>query len=203
MNSSLTDWMIFLRVSDTLICVPLLVGGSAVMFLGWRMWRLCVVAAFVLIGVWLGRLLVVDENLQGLASLGIGMGFGLASYRPAKYAAGLLGGLVIAFLVTIVLQGWGFRGGTLWMSAAASVFMGAAYSFINRKLVVIGVTASLGAALVLSGLAVLLMESTVVYGNIKSLAVDSVVVLPFLILVPTVMSSLYQLAEMKRLNVEL
>lgn len=203
MATSLTSWMIYLRVSDTLICVPLLVTGCAVMFYGWRIWRFCIVTAFGLIGFFLGHLVISDSSLQGAGSIAMGAAFALATYKPAKYAAGLLGGLVIAFLVIYVLEDLGFRGGSLWMSGAASVFMGAAYSFINRKLVIIGVTASMGAGLLLSGMTVLLMEWDVVYGNVKALATDSAIVLPFLIMVPTFMSALHQLSEMRRLNIEL
>ncbi len=41
------------------------------------------------------------------------------------------------------------------------------------------------------------------YGDVRAMATGSVIVLPFVLLVPTVMSSFYQAAEVHRLQADL
>lgn len=202
MGGYMSDWLTFLRVSDSLICVPLLLAGAAVMFLGWRVWRACVVLSFVLLGVLCGQSLIPDGELQFAACIGVAAIASVASYKLAKYAAGVLGGLAVGLLIMYVLEDYGVRGWALWMAGAAFVLIGAGYSSINQRIVIVALTGCLGAVILLSGLAVLLMQSRVLYSNVSALTSQSVILPPFFLLVPTVMSALYQLSDMRRQNVQ-
>jgi hypothetical protein len=74
---------------------------------------------------------------------------------------------------------------------------------LNRQHVVILVTAFLGAVLVVSGLATWIIDMPALYGTVRAMTTGSAIVLPFVLLVPTVMSSFYQIAEVRRLHIEL
>ena len=78
-----------------------------------------------------------------------------------------------------------------------------AFAFLNRQQIVIVVTAFLGATLLMSGLATWIMQAPAFYGTLRQMATGSAIVLPFILIVPTVMSSFYQTAEVRRLNVDL
>ena len=69
--------------------------------------------------------------------------------------------------------------------------------------VAVVLTAFLGAIFLLSGLAAWLMAAPSLYSTVERMARGSALVLPFAVLVPTVMSGFYQLAEVKRVDAEL
>jgi len=47
------------------------------------------------------------------------------------------------------------------------------------------------------------MSMDAFYSTVRAMASNSIIVVPFLLLVPTVMSSFYQIAEVRRLQAEL
>ena len=203
MITSIDDWLLFLRVSGHAAGFPLVVAGVGLMLFGWRVWKVCVVLSFTLIGAMLSAWLVGPCDEQWLYALGGGALLGLLSYRPVTAAVSLLGGLLGGAVVMQCLSSMGLSGSALWASAAAALIACTSVSFLNRQHVVIVVTAFLGAALLLSGVAAWVMHSPSFFGYIRSMAVESVIVLPFLLLVPTVMSSFYQIAEVHRVGAEL
>ena len=87
----------------------------------------------------------------------------------------------------------------MWSSAAAAFIAGTAVACLNRGQVVILVTAFIGAVLVVSGLAMWVMELPGIYGALRGMASASAIVAPFVLLVPTVVSCFYQSAEVHRL----
>ena len=89
-----------------------------------------------------------------------------------------------------------------WGGVGAAFVACTAFAVINRRHVVILVTAFLGALLLLSGLTSWAMNVPGVLGTFRSMAAWSVVVVPFLVLVPMVMSCFYQIAEVRRLRIE-
>ncbi len=203
MITSVSDWLSFLRSSESLMALPLLVGGFALMLFGWRMWKACVVLAFGLIGTSVGMLYAGPGPDQWLYGAGCGILLALVSYRPANYALALLGGLVGAGFVMHTLGDAGMRGYPLWITGVVSLIGATAMAFLNRQLVVIAVTAFLGAVLLISGFTVVVMDHASMYRTFHSMAHGSAIVLPFLLLVPTVMSGFYQVAEVRRANAEM
>jgi len=202
MKLSVDEWLLFLKTTDTLIGVPLIVVGAVLMFFGWRMWKACVIAAYALMGAGVGVYFAAPGQSQLIFGVALGGIAALAAYYPVRQAAGLLGGLIGGALVVNVLQNAGLQGLPLWLAGGAAVFGLSAYSFINRPIVVIGVTAFLGAFFLLSGLVAFVMESRVLYGNLETLAAQTAIVVPFVLMVPAIMSCFYQLAEVRRFSIE-
>jgi len=203
MIESVGDWLVFLRRSDPLIGVPFLLGGTALMVFGWRMWRLCVVLSFGLIGVAAAPVLFNPSDDRWFYALVGGALLALVSYWLAKYAVSILGGLIGAGIIAYLLADMKVTGAPLWLTLAIVFIIASAVSFLNRRHVVIGVTAVLGAVLGISGLTAFLMASPNLYGTFSSLAGTSAIVLPFILLVPAVMSYFYQVAEVHRFHAEL
>jgi len=203
MAPSITDWQLFLHDSHGAAALPLLIAGFGLMLFGWRLWRLCVVCSFALIGAGVGMaFLGAGEQGQSNWMVGLACGAvcGLVSYWPAAHLVGLLGGVLGAGAVTAYLGSLGLAGPPLWALAGAALIGCTAYAMINRRHVVILVTSFLGAALLVSGLAAAVMTVPSLYGTFRMMASYTAIVGPFVVLVPTVMSCFYQTSEIRKIN---
>lgn len=203
MNISAKDWMLFLRDSDGVIGLPLAAAGAILVFFGWRMWKVCVVASFGLIGAGLTSALCDNFPDRWLLVVAGGIVLGGLSYFPSNYSIAILGGSIGGTVALDLLSDLRLHEGIFWSVGIAAFLGSLAYAFINRQMVVIIVTAILGSVLLMSGLAVLIMASPSLYGTIVSMARGNVLVVPFMLLVPTVMSCFYQVAEVRRFRAEL
>ena len=192
----------FLDNSGVAVSFPLLIGGAGLMIFGWRMWRFCVVISYALIGAILVGIFVPPSHDRWMIALAAAAVLGLASYWPANYAVGVLGGLIGGGVTAAYLYSCRVDGPMLWFIGAAAGLAAMGYSFINLRHVVVYVTSFLGAALLISGLAGLLMQSSELSGAYRSAAAYSAIVLPFTLIVPTVVGSFYQISEMRRLHLE-
>ncbi len=197
------DWMTFLQGADTLIGLPLLVAGAALMVAGWRLWKVCVVLSFGLIGAGLGQRLAGSADGSSYYALVAGVVLGVLSYFPARQSVAVLGGLIGTALAMYVLADAGLNGAPLWLVGAAVFLCCTAMAYTNRKTVVVAVTAVLGAALLMSGISVLIMMSPSMYAQLSSIAAASSLVGAFFLLVPAVVSYFVQAGEMRRLDVEI
>ena len=200
---SAQGWLRFLGSESSAYGIPLILGGLALMIFGWRLWKLCVVVSFGLIGAIAGSYLG-DPNSTASWYAGIGaILLAALSYRPARHAITLLGGLVGAGVVANVLSSAGLSGTLLWLGTTLG-FMGCfGLSFLNRAYVVILVTSFLGAALLISGLTAAAMTSSGLYSSLRNVASSSAFIVPFLVVVPTVMSCFLQASEVRRIQIEL
>ena len=203
MTVSVQDWISLLRDSHSAAGFPLIVGGLGLMLFGWRLWKVCVVLAFGLIGTLISAQIVGPSDNQMIYALACGTVVGLLSYWPVNYSVAILGGVIGAGVSHFYLDSLGLSGGTFWGGIGAAFVLCTAFSVLNRRHVVILVTAFLGALLVLSGLTALVMALPALFGTVRSMAAWSVIVVPFLVLVPTVMSCFYQIAEVRRLQIDL
>lgn len=197
MITSITDWLVFLRISNMLVVLPLLLGGVALMVFGWRFWKGCVVLSFGLVGMGVGTYLFSDNSMQPLPAIACGLALAILSYWPVNYSLALLGGGVGAAFLYNTLAGMGITGPVLWITGGIAMFGCTALAFINRQLVVIGVTSFLGAVLVVSGLTAFVMNQSTLYATLAS---HSAFLVPFALIVPTVMSCFFQVAEVHRTN---
>jgi len=203
MITSVQDWLAFLRDSHTATGFPLIVGGLALMLFGWRVWKIAVVLAFGVLGTFVAGSFIPSGENQLTYSLGCGVACALLSSWPTKYSVSALGGVLGAFVTYAYLERFGMSGGMLWGGVGTALVMCTALAIINRRHVVILVTAFLGAVLLMSGLVTWLMTMPALFGTFRSMAAWSMIVVPFLVLVPTVMSAFYQIAEVRRLQIEL
>ena len=203
MTLSLESWELFLRDSGVAAAIPLLIAGVGMMFFGWRLWRLCVVCSFAV----MGGAVFMSTFGSGVAGAGDwlyaligGVLFGAVSYWPARYLVAILGGVVASVAAMYYLQAIGLRGGAEYALCAAVWIAGTAYAFLNRRHVVVLLTSFLGAAAFLSGIVAIMTTVPAVNGVYRSLTSYSAFVGPFLLLVPMVMSAFYQIAEMRKMN---
>lgn len=201
MITSVDEWLVFLKQAHTATGFPMVVGGVALMFFGWRMWKLCVVLSFALLGAVIGSNVCGPNADQWMYAACGAVVLGLLSYWPVNVSVSLLGGMIGSGIVTASVAQLGLSGTTLWAVAGVGMIAFTAYAFLNRQYIVIIVTAFLGAVLLMSGLTSWVMNLPGLYGTLRSMTTGSVLVLPFILIVPTVMSSFYQSAEIRRLNV--
>lgn len=203
MITSINDWVAFLKTSDSALGFPLVIFGLALMLFGWRMWKVTVVLAYALIGAALGAI-VGGQNEHQTAFAAVGaVVLAAVSVYPVQYAVAVLGGLIGAGIAHFYLARISLNEIMHWSFCGAAFVAFTGFSFLGKQRVVIFVTAFLGAVLLMSGLTAWAMSIHTFYGTVRALANNSVIVVPFLLLVPTVMSSFYQIAEVRRLQVEL
>jgi hypothetical protein len=200
--TSIHDWLLFLKQSGSAIGFPLVVVGVGLMLFGWRVWKVAVVMSYAVIGAGLAAWIKGPCDQLWPYMLGGAIALGALSYKPITLAVSLLGGAVGGFIVMLCFETIGLRGTPLWAAGAAALIACTSVSYLNRQHIIIIVTAFQGAVLVLSGLTAWVMASYWLYDAFQSLTTDSMIVLPFMLAVPTVMSSFYQLAEVHRVGGE-
>jgi len=203
MNHYVNDWLIILRDWGTIACLPLMIGGAGLTLFGWRLWKLCTMLAFGLLGVGLGFHFGGEYEPTFVPMAGAGLLLAAVAFYLAKHAIGILGGLIGAALVLNVLALLRFEGPPFWIGGGVGFFAAVALSQINRRYVVIVVTAFLGAVLLISGIAAAVMAMPALYGTFRAMASYSGIVAPFLLAVPTVMSYFYQVSEVHRIREDL
>ena len=203
MATSLELYVSFLRDVKFMGGVPLIIVGLALMLFGWKMWKVCVVVSFGVIGLVATYLLLPPSSDRWLYAAGGALLLAGASFYPVKYSVAVLGGLIAAGAVHLYLQSMNFDAGVIWAGAGAAFIGGTAYSALSRRHVVIGVTAFLGAVLLITGLAAWVIAFPAFFNTARYLAERSSIVIPFVLMVPTVMSCFYQIAEVHRVQAEM
>lgn len=203
MITSVNDWVAFLKNSNSAMGFPLVVFGLTLMLFGWRMWKVTVVLAYALIGAALGAIVAGQSEQQALFAGAGAVILAAISVYPVHQAVAVLGGLIGAGITHFYLSRISLNEIMHWSFCGASFVAFTGFSVLGKQRVVIFVTAFLGAVLLMSGLAAWVMSIHSFYGTVRALASNSIIVVPFLLLVPTVMSSFYQIAEVRRLQVEL
>ena len=198
MITSISDWMSFLHSCDALTGIPFVLAGLTMMFLGWRMWKFCVVLTFALIGLAIGVWLADTSANQVYYALAGAAVLGLASFPPVQHSISLLGGLLGAAIVSGLLESFGLRDTALWVAMGLAVMVFTPLCAINRKQVIIFVTAVQGAALLISGLTILVYHEPILRGTYEEMAEYSMVVTPFVLLVPAVISVFLQMADVRQ-----
>lgn len=203
MITSVDDWVLFLKNIHLAGGFPLVVVGLVLMLFGWRMWKICVVFAFGVVGAVATARLVGAGPDQWFYAMCGGLILGLASYFPVKHSVVVLGGILVTSITYYYLADHHLDASILYATMGVAMFAGIAYSAINRQRVVIFVTSFLGAVLLMSGITAWLTALPGLFGTFQAMAAGSAIVIPFLILVPSVMSTFYQIAEVHRLQVDL
>lgn len=199
---SVDSWLSFLNTADPLIAVPLVVVGVGLMVYGWRLWRVCVMISFGLIGAGVAATFADSADDRWLYALVGGGVLAVASAWPVNHSVSVLGGLLGVGIVWESLIRFGLTGVSFWCSLSAVFIAFCAFGYINRHRVVVLVTAFLGASLLLSGAVPWLKSTPALYGAFRSLQTDYRFVLPFVVLVPTIVSAFFQSSEINRVDKE-
>ncbi len=203
MITSVDDWVSYLKDINLIGGFPLVIGGLVFMLFGWRMWKVCVVLSFGALGAVLTARLAgpgPDQWFYALCGAAI---LGIGSYFSVKYSIMVLGGLIMSGVTFYFLGDGNMDAPILYAALSLAMCGGVAYSAINRQRVVIFVTSLIGALLLVSGMTTWLTALPGLFGTFQGLAADSTFVIPFIIIVPCVMSTFYQIAEVRRLQVDL
>lgn len=194
----LNDWLIFISGLEGAVGVPFLVGGIALMVFGARMSRASVMLAYAVIGATTTAWLLGPHDAAWWAVVAGAAVPALISCWTASQAIPVLGGLVMGGLTMFAFGGMGFSPSALCGVGLFALIAFTAFSYLHREHVVIGVTAVLGSVLVVSGMAVWVSTAPGLYGHLRAMALESMFVAPFFLLVPTVASCLYQAGNMHR-----
>lgn len=197
-SNYIQQWLSCLQDARDAAAPLLMIAALILMLFGWRLWKVCVIFSFGLIGAGLGGTLAGESSDQWYFVLIGAVVLGFASYLFANLAIGALGGLIGVCTMLYFLTQLNLSDSTLWALSGAGLLTGAAYSLLYRQHLIVLVTSFLGALLLLSGFAAVAMSSPGIMSTIRSMASSSGIVVPFLILVPTVMSSFYQVSDMRR-----
>ena len=202
MITSTHDWFTILQQMDPVTGIPLVLGGLTLMAFGWRLWKVCAALTFGLIGYGVG--MTAGEGPQQIwFGLGGAVLLGLVSFGPVKHVLALLGGIVGAGILALIIKGMGLNGPALWVAGGVALVCFTALSAINRRYVVILITAFEGAVLLTSGALALMASNSGMFSVVKNMALASAIVVPFILLVPTTMSFFYQVAEVRRTGTEM
>ncbi len=205
MITSLRDWLVVLREMQSIIGFPLLVGGLILMLFGWRLWKPCVGISYALIGA-AGATLVARYQGEEVEPFVVGASalvLATLGYYFARAALPLLGGLIATGAVWELCGNFKITGPTQWIIAATGLIGGCALALINRRYLIIGITGFLGAVVFMSGVAAIIMTMGSFYSTVQQMAMGSMIVVPFILLVPSVMSFFYQVSEVRRVQAEL
>lgn len=198
MITSIADWMAFLHSCDALTGLPFIFAGLAMMLLGWRMWKFAVVLTFTLLGLSVGLALADTPENQSWYGLGGAIVLGVASFPPVERSVTLLGGLIGAGVVSVVLESAGIHDTALWVARVLCVLVITPLCAVNRKQVIIVITAVQGAVLLISGLAILAHREPNLRGTYEDMCQASAIVGPFVLLVPTMVSVFLQMADVRQ-----
>jgi hypothetical protein len=178
----------------------MILAGVGLMLFGWRLWKVCLLLAYGAIGASLGAALTPEgQSPFSLASLGALL-LGTAAFWWSSASIVFLGGLTGCGVLFTAFSSLGLHGPPLWFLAGLSLVACTALSMINRRYVIIVVTSFLGAVVLMSGVTAFIMAMPVLYGTFRGMASYSGIVVPFLVIVPTVISFFYQVSEVHRVQ---
>lgn len=202
---SLNEWLAVLRDLKSGIVFPLGVGGLMLMLFGWRLWKVCVGLSFAIVGAGLFTYLadIQRTDVDPFYLIVISLVLGVLAFRFARIGLPALGGVILMGITASIVSSAKVDGPVVWALSATGFVCGCALAFINRRYLVISITGLLGSVLFVSGFVAFLMTMPSTYTTFHGMAMGSSVVIPFMILVPMVMSFFYQVSEVRRVQAEL
>ena len=197
-NVVVHDWVFYLQQQGVFLGLPLAVGGLLMLLGGWRLWKMATVVSFAALGFAGGLALAPDGKGAWMYGLLAAVAVGVASYPTAKYAIAVLGGVIGAAVVNYYLGGLNLDDRVIWMGTGIGFLGATALSFIDRRQVIIVVTACEGAMLFMSAVVAVMAQFPGTFTYFRNMAFETSVFLPFVLLVPTVIGVLLQMADANR-----
>jgi hypothetical protein len=202
MNHFFNDALSFFRDAGSLSGLPLMLVGVGLMLFGWRMWKLCVTLAFGAIGIALGMHVAPPGSPPALYALGGAIVLAGLSFWMSKQAIGVLGGLIGVGITSYFLSMARWPDFVPWIGAAIAFLGATAFTYLYQRHMIVVVTAFLGGLCFTGGLLAVMMAAPSLYGTFRSMSAASIIVVPFMVMVPTVMSFFYQVSEIHRLHAD-
>jgi hypothetical protein len=196
--TSIGQWVTFLQRCDWLVGLPFIAVGLILALAGWRLWKIAVVVTFASLGWILGLWVAGGSDTAVLyAALGAVI-LGAASAPTAPYSIAALGGFIVAGIAEITLSELSLTSWPLWISIGVCFAAATALSFVYLRHVIVIVTAFEGAVLLVSGAVAIVSETPSIFNFFRSISTNYWFFLPFLLLVPTVVGCLLQMADVKQ-----
>ena len=195
---SIQHWATWLRGTDALAGLPMIIVGLALMLGGWRMGRVCVVLTLAAIGGGVGLYVAAELGIPLVIAFVGAVLMGAVSLVFRRHAVALLGGLLGTAVFWHVFAPLGLQGWPLWIALVLTFSCVAAISTSSQHWVVIVITSFEGAALLVSGLVPILASLPGLIRFLESTSRSSAVFLPFALLAPTLIGCFLQLADSKR-----
>jgi hypothetical protein len=196
--TNIQNWVIYLQNSSELIGVPLLLVGVVLALGGWRIRKVTIPASFGLIGGLIGMLVGEPSGQEWLYALLYGVVLGVAGHVLGARGVGLLGGLIGAGIVNCLAEHFGLEGAILWVVTLIGLSVFTAVSFLDVRQVVILITSFEGAVLVVSACVAFFSSVPWVANQFRGTAWGWALIVPFLLLVPTVIGTLLQTADARQ-----
>lgn len=200
-QSLIRELFVQLQQVGGLAGIPLLLAGVTLAGVGWRIWKIAVVLNFAFIGGMVGYNLASSPDQQVLFAAVGGLVLGAASFPPVNYSVSLLGGLIGGGIVFVMATAITTNAVMIWVVASIALMVFSALSFLYLRQVIIIITSFEGGVLLLAASVTIFAEAPGLFGFFRRVAVESGVFVPFLLLVPTVIGSLLQMAEVNRKGV--
>ncbi len=193
-----TEWIAWIQSGESLMGLPLAAAGVVLMVLGWRVWKISLAVTFGLVGYGVCNALVKAGDDQLFYAIGSGVMLMVLSGVFADYAVAAAGGLIGATVFRGVLGGFGLHGSALWVGLGLAFVGFTALSCINRRKVATVITSFQGAVLLVAGMAALVSKQPELAAFFRGSADGSKIFLPFIVLVPTVVGSFLQAADIRK-----
>lgn len=192
------EWTSFLRGANALLGIPFCIAGAILVFMGWRIWRPAAVVSLGLVGSIVGQMISGDAAFNPAYSLGGAAVFGVAGFLLPTQAPTVIAALVGGCVASLVAFAFGYAGTVHWIVVGLGALGSGAWAFSSRHHVVITITSAEGGILLISGVTIMLAEWPYMYNFLRAASQHSGFVLPFFILVPTVIGVTLQLADANR-----
>jgi len=194
---------LYLQRSGGLMALPLAVGALILMFGGWRIWKVAVVLSFGLVGGTVGMLIAKDPGDRWMYAAAGFLALGAISVPPVNYSVAVLGGVIGGALCHYVSLDLGLGGVPLWLVTLLGLGICTAVSFIYLRQIIIVVTSFEGAVLLVSAAVALLSTTPRLFNYFRTMAYEGSIFLPFVVLVPTVIGTMCQMADVNRKGVSI
>lgn len=192
------EWTSFLRGANALLGIPFCIAGAVLVFMGWRIWRPAAVASLGFVGLVVGQMISGDSSFNLAYGLGGAAAFGIAGFLLPTQASTVIAALIGGSVASLIAFAFGYAGTVHWIVVGLGALGAGAWGFAYRHHVVITITSAEGGVLIISGATIMLAEWPYMYNFLRAASMHSGFMLPFLILVPTVIGVTLQLADANR-----
>ena len=197
----ISDLANYVKEIGPLAGIPLMLVGLILLLGGWRLWRVAAVVSFAVLGVYVGSLV---GNLYGARLAGAVLGgllLAAAGLAPQNFAAAGLAGFISGLLSLGLTDALALPAVAVWIIATGFFLAAGALAFINPQMVIILATSLEGAALMLLAATAARSVLPAVYDFMHGRCSKGLM-LVFLVLVPTIVGVMLQMADANRKGCE-
>ncbi len=198
MLTTIRDSVFYLQTCSPLVGLTLLAFGSILALGGWRIRKGAMPASFGLVGVLAGIYLCKSSGQEWLyAAIGFVV-MGVVGHLLGNRAPAVLGGMIGGGIANCLADSLALTVALVWLLTAIGVIAAVAMSFLHLRNVVIVITSFEGAALIVAAGVIFFSGVPWVANQFHGTSVGMLFVVGFTLLVPTVIGSMLQIADVTR-----